>query len=148
MDIDFDSLFIVPVNFTYKQKCINSRWTLQEFIQTVEKDWNLSQSKVVTFLYVEVFASVGTFIHSTYISLPCTICYPISLKDNCHPTSPSWIPNRHVNQIAGHYCWCGNSVQNLDPQSIFICCFYYNFLHNNPMQLYPSQKYWHIMYLH
>ena len=38
MDIDFDSLFIVPVNFTYKQKCINSSGTLQEFIQTVEKD--------------------------------------------------------------------------------------------------------------
>ena len=90
------------------------------------RDWNLSQSKVVTFLYVEVFASVGTFIHSTtYISLPCTICYPISLKDNCHPTSPSWIPNRqHVNQIACRtllLMW-GSEMWTL--KSIFICCFF------------------------
>ena len=42
--------FSVGVNFTHKQKCIHSSWTLQEFIPTVKKDQNLSPSKVVTFL--------------------------------------------------------------------------------------------------
>ena len=129
----FWSLIQCSGEFNLQTKMYKLLYTSRIHSNSWKRYSNLSQSKVVTFLYVEVFASVGTFIHSTYISLPCTICYPISLKDNCHPTSPSWIPNRHVSQIAGHYCWCGNSVQNLDPQSIFICWFYYNYLHNNPM---------------
>ena len=41
------------MNFTYKQKCIYSSWTLQEFIPTVKKrDQDQSPSKVVVFLYV------------------------------------------------------------------------------------------------
>ena len=46
--------FSVGVNSTYKQKCIHSSWTLQEFTPTVKKrDRNLTPSKVVTFLYVD-----------------------------------------------------------------------------------------------
>ena len=50
--------FSVGVNFTYKQKCIHSSWTLQEFTPTVKKrDWNLSPSIVVT--YIGTFPNVG-----------------------------------------------------------------------------------------